>query len=81
MYYVYIQRSLKDLRFYTGITDNIGRRLSQHNIGYSSTRSTKNRGPFELVFAQECQDRLKARQLEKLLKSGAGRELRDELLK
>ncbi|KKQ07542.1 MAG: GIY-YIG nuclease superfamily protein [Candidatus Daviesbacteria bacterium GW2011_GWB1_36_5] len=81
MYYVYILKSQKDNNFYTGITNNIEIRLRQHNIGYSSTRSTKNRGPFILVFAQECSDRNEAHALEKYLKSGEGRELRDKLLK
>ena len=80
MYYVYILKSQKDNKFYTGITNNLERRLEQHNIGYSATRSTKNRGPFTLVFAQECPDRLATHELEKLLKSGSGRELRDKLL-
>ncbi len=80
MYYVYILLSKKDNKYYTGITNDIERRLRQHDIGYSSTRSTKNRGPFRLVFAQECVDRKEARYLEKFLKSGLGRELRDKLL-
>lgn len=33
-----------------------------------------------LVFAQECRNRKEARVLEKYLKSGSGRELRDKLL-
>lgn len=81
MYFVYILLSEKDNKFYTGITNDIERRLKQHNIGYSSTRSTKTRGPFKLVFAQECRDRLEAHELEKFLKSGTGRELRDKLIK
>ncbi|MCR4305562.1 MAG: GIY-YIG nuclease family protein [Candidatus Daviesbacteria bacterium] len=81
MYYIYILQSKKDKKYYTGITNNVERRLHQHIIGYSSTRSTKNRGPFDLVFAQECEDREAARVLERFLKSGGGRELRDELLK
>lgn len=80
MYYVYILLSKKDGKYYTGITNDVERRLHQHTIGYSSTRSTKNRGSFELVFVQECIDRGEARKLEKFLKSGVGRELRDELL-
>lgn len=80
MYFVYIVFSQKDKEFYTGITNNIERRVKQHNIGYSSTRSTKNRGPFVLVFIQECESRIEARELEKFLKSGSGRELRDKLL-
>ena len=81
MYFAYILKSEKDGKFYTGITNKVERRLYQHNIGYSSTRSTKTRGPFVLVFAQECADRNEARKMEKFLKSGQGRELRDELLK
>ncbi len=80
MYYVYILQSKKDRKYYTGITSDVERRLNQHTIGYSSTRSTKNRGPFDLVFVQECTDRKEARELEKFLKSGIGRELRDKLL-
>jgi putative endonuclease len=63
------------------MTNNLDERVHKHNIGYSATKSTKIRGPFELIFAQECLDRLEARELEKYLKSGSGRELRDELLK
>ncbi|MBI2086159.1 GIY-YIG nuclease family protein [Candidatus Daviesbacteria bacterium] len=80
MYYVYILLSKKDKKHYTGITNDVDRRLRQHTIGYSSTRSTKNRRPSDLVFDQECTDRKEARELEKLLKSGQGRELREELL-
>ena len=81
MYYVYILKSLKDNKYYTGISNNIESRIRQHNIGYSSTKSTKTRGPFELRFAQECINRVEARSLEKYLKSGLGREIRDELIK
>ena len=80
VYYVYILFSERDNKFYTGITNNIERRVHQHSIGYSSTRSTKNRGPFKLVFAQMCSDRTEARNLEKFLKSGSGREIRDKLI-
>ena len=80
-YYTYILQSTKDGKYYTGISNNIERRFQQHNIGYSSTRYTRNRGPFELIFVQVCEDRKLARELEKFLKSGSGRELRDELLK
>ena len=81
MYYVYVLQSIKDGRFYTGITDNLQRRFKQHNTGNNATPSTLNRGPFKLIFAQECKNRQEARALEKYLKSGSGRELRDELLK
>ena len=81
MYYTYILLSEKDNRCYTGITDNIERRLKQHSVGHKATRSTINRGPFRLIFAQECLDRNEARELEKFLKSGVGREIRKEWFK
>ncbi len=80
-YFVYIIRSLKDRKFYTGITDDLMRRLKQHNIGSKATRSTINRGPFKLVHVEECEDRKVARRLERFWKSGAGRELRDGIFK
>ena len=80
MYFVYILLSEKDDKFYTGITNNIERRLKQHNKGNKSTRSIINRGPFKLVFAQICDSRENARELEKYFKSGTVRELRNELI-
>ncbi len=81
MYFTYILQSKKDNEFYTGITNNIEDRLKKHNHGYDATMSTKYRGPFKLVFVQICKDRVEARILEKYLKSGVGRELRDKLFK
>ncbi len=75
MYYVYILRSEKDSRFYTGLTKDISRRLREHNSG--NVRSTKNRIPFELVYKEEFVNRTKARIREKFFKSGSGREFRD----
>ena len=39
IFYVYALRSLKDLRIYVGMTQNIEIRLSEHNKG--KTKSTK----------------------------------------
>jgi len=80
MYSVYIIRSLKDHKFYTGITDNLERRLKQHNHGKKSTPSTVGRGPFELVYRESAIDIKIARAREKFLKSGKGREFRDKVL-
>jgi len=80
MHYVYIVKSLKDNRFYTGITNNLEKRLSEHNRGVSSTPSTLGRGPFELVHVELVEKRDEARKLEKYFKSGIGREIRDEIV-
>ncbi|MDO8621359.1 MAG: GIY-YIG nuclease family protein [Candidatus Levybacteria bacterium] len=80
MYFVYILKSQKDNKFYTGITNNIERRLYVHNRGSHSTSSTLKRGPFDLVHVETVNDRIEARRLEKYFKSGAGREIRDEIV-
>jgi len=79
-FYVYILKSLKDNRFYTGLTIDWKRRLKEHNIGKINTRSTLNRGPFKLIHLEECENRTIARKREKFWKSGIGRELRDEMI-
>ncbi len=79
MYYLYIVRSIIDKKFYTGITDNIDRRLLEHNGHRTSTRSTVNRQGFELMYVEECETRALAREREKFWKSGQGREYRDQL--
>ncbi|MEK7624219.1 MAG: GIY-YIG nuclease family protein [Patescibacteria group bacterium] len=80
MYHVYILQSLKDKKFYTGITNNISRRLKEHNRGKKSTPSTSQRGPFQLLYSESFKTREEARSREKLFKSGAGRKLRNQLL-
>ena len=73
MYYVYILKSRKDGWHYTGMTNNLERRIAQHNAGDIATPSTMNRGPFDLIFCEIVKDRVEARQREKYFKSGAGR--------
>lgn len=81
MYYLYIIRSSTDKKFYTGITNDLERRLEEHNGHNTSTRSTVNRTNFELIHVEECQTMVEARLKEKFWKSGQGREYRDELFK
>lgn len=78
MYYVYVIQSLKDKTLYKGITNNLPRRLGQHNRGINA--STKSKRPYELVYFEKCEDRYKARKREKWLKSGVGREYINKIL-
>jgi putative endonuclease len=48
MFYVYILHSEKDNNLYTGYTNDIKRRLSQHN--YGEVNSTKYRRPLKLIY-------------------------------
>lgn len=70
-YYVYILRSIKDLKFYTGYTINLEKRLAQHNAG--KVTSTKNRTPFELVYFEGSNNEQDALHREKYLKTTYGK--------
>lgn len=71
MYYVYVLLSKKDGRFYTGFTNDLRKRFSEHNKG--NVFSTKGRGPFVLIYYEACLNEMDARAREKQLKSGKGK--------
>ena len=72
MYFVYVLRSLKDGTFYTGLTNDVARRIAQHNKGQE--RTTRPHLPFEVVLTESYATRVEARAREKYFKSGQGRE-------
>lgn len=45
-----------DQTLYTGITNDLARRLSQHECG-EGARYTKGRGPFRVVYTENLPDR------------------------
>jgi len=71
-YKVYVIRSLKNNILYVGLTNSISRRLKEHNSGYN--KSTKAFKPYQLVYQERFKSRKEARQREKYLKSGVGKE-------
>jgi len=71
MYYVYAIKSSQKDWLYVGITNNLERRLSQHNKGYN--KSTKPYIPFKLVYLEEASDRKSARIREEHLKTASGK--------
>ena len=78
MFYVYVLRSLKNGRHYTGSTNNLERRLIEHNSG--QTKYTSQAGPFELIYKETYNTKLEASRRERFLKTGRGRELLKEIL-
>jgi putative endonuclease len=72
MYYVYAIRSISRNYIYVGMTNDIRRRINEHNNG--ENRSTKAYRPFVLIFSQEFKTRSEARKKEVYLKSGSGKE-------
>ena len=66
MYYVYILEN-KAGKHYIGIASNADRRLSSHNSG--KVRSTRPYKPWEIIYAEECDNRIAARKREINLKT------------
>lgn len=77
MVIVYVIRGTTCKSRYVGITKNLKERLERHNS--SRNKSTKNRGPFKLIYSEDFSDYVEARKREKFFKSGAGRKFLDTL--
>jgi putative endonuclease len=71
MFYVYVLRSLKDSRLYTGSTGDLKRRIDQHNKGHEP--NTKNMRPFELVYYEARLSKYDSLRREKYLKTTYGK--------
>ena len=54
-WYLYILEC-RDGTLYTGITDDIPRRMEQHNSG-KGAKYTRGRGPVQLRYQEECGSR------------------------
>ncbi|MDQ1283916.1 MAG: putative endonuclease [Patescibacteria group bacterium] len=80
MFIVYILRSLKNKKKYTGQTSkDVFKRLSEHNR--NCNKWTKENGPFKLIHFEEYPSRTEAIKRERFLKSGQGRKWLDENIK
>ena len=71
MYYVYILKSLTNIKSYVGITNNVKRRLSEHNNG--NNYYTKRYKPWKIVHIERYNKQFDAHNREKYLKSCSGR--------
>jgi putative endonuclease len=73
MFFVYVIISeAKGLRFYVGFSQDIQKRLTEHNSG--KTKSTKGYKPWKLFYTEQFNTRIEARKREKYWKSGTGKE-------
>jgi putative endonuclease len=73
---VYVLFSERTQRYYTGQSQDLQNRLSEHNAG--ETPSIKKGIPWKLVWNKECESRSEALKLEnKIKKRGAKRFLDD----
>lgn len=71
MHYVYILLSSNDKQLYVGCTQDIKRRLGQHNL--NKVPATTGRGPFEVIHYEAYRNKYDAFFREKWLKTGWGR--------
>ena len=78
MYNVYAIRSYSRNYIYIGLTNNLEDRLNRHNKGWEKT--TRAYAPFKLIYSEDFNDRKSARQREKYLKSGIGKEFLKNLI-
>lgn len=71
MFTVYILKSAVVVKSYVGVTDNIERRLKEHNSGKSYY--TKKYTPWNVVYTEKFELFSEARKREKYFKSASGR--------
>jgi putative endonuclease len=69
MFYVYVLYNKEFNRFYVGMTNNLNRRISEHNSG--KMKATKAFIPWIVVHYETFESRIEARSREKFLKSAA----------
>ena len=72
MFYTYVLKSTTHNYIYVGMTNCLERRIKQHNLGKEKT--TKYYRPFILIHHESFTTRPEAREREKFLKSGCGKE-------
>jgi predicted GIY-YIG superfamily endonuclease len=70
MYYVYVLKC-SDQSYYIGSTDNLERRLAQHQSGFFKNSYTNSRLPVELVWSAEFATHAEAFQRERQIKGWA----------
>ena len=67
MYFVYILQSINSGTFYVGCTEDLDRRIKEHNSGLS--KYTKSRRPWMLKYSETYPTLSEARKREKQIKS------------
>ena len=77
MHYVYILK-LKDGSFYTGLTNNLKRRLKHHNN--KEVEATKDKIPAIIIWAGIFKNKKLAIEFEKYLKTASGIAFRNKRL-
>ena len=73
MFIVYVLQNSAG-KLYKGYTNDLKKRLEQHNSNDGFSSYTKGRGPWKLVYKEEFKTRQEAIKREKYFKTGTGRD-------
>ena len=71
MYHVYILLSETNTRTYTGVADDVNKRLAEHNAG--RVKSSRPYRPYKIIYTESFETLKEARQKERFYKSTTGR--------
>ena len=71
MYFLYILKSIKYKKTYVGMTNNVQRRLSEHNKG--ECHFTKKYAPWVIIYTEILTNQEEAHKRERYFKSSVGR--------
>ena len=75
-YFIYVIKS-SERYYYTGMTEDLERRLSEHN-NKSKSLWTKRGSNWEVIYSEEFESRQEAMKRERWMKSGHGTKLLKE---
>ena len=78
-FYVYVLESKLHKEHYIGSTENLIRRVKEHNLGLSP--STKRYKPYRLIYYEACLNQQDAKRREYYFKTTQGRRLLKRRLK
>jgi len=78
MFFLYILKSQKNGKFYIGSTNDLNRRLNEHNTG--KTKSLIYLRPLEIVFFKEFENGRDARQMERKLKKFKNKNIIEKII-
>ena len=79
MYYAYVLISLVDKKFYIGFSEDVLRRVEEHNEG--KVPSTKTRRPFKLLYYEAHLSKKDALRREDYFKTTKGRSTLNQILR
>ncbi len=80
MFYIYIIYSLKSNTYYIGTTDNVERRLNEHNSKFYKNSYTSKGIPWEINLSYQCENSNQAYKLELFIKRMKSRKFIEKII-